>query len=867
MLTFESPFYEIKGVVVLRDHAVPTMFHYLAGPPRLTRSDDGRPNLLLLKYRHALDAMASTTPLVREQLGGGFLLFGVDCGLSEEVKEEIIRELQSRVPPDAGPISLVPVLYTKGTVNVIALDAQRPAAAAPTDDPETHSTFVRGILGVATPSLLQDQRAIFSLALSPDGVALLEDAYQSELSPIGVMYELEFSGLRPAIAIKATVDKKRVYEQLKLGLHIGVGSVSGDGSTPAEGQPAQPTPPGQPATPPATPPAAPPVAGQPTPPAPPGQQPAPPPRPTTPGQPSTPPGQPTMPGERSTPPAQPGAPAQPKSRTEVAVSADLSYAVEKLKQSGAITIEIVRQQEGKSVEEMEKTAMTLLKESILNEFFKPAMSNVPSPSAATNAASALAAANQVMATTPETNRGKAGAGTKVEVGFQLQMKREEELQTAVFDYSVVAPETRTHAPNGFFSALIGATEKAEHIREIDLDDEFFKILDVEVSTTADFGALDLKSIVVELQYGGTIEAPRVTGSATFLPDAVKPRRFQAFRDLDDFSYRYRVSYKFGQAERIAAQRQDYQTPWRTTTSRALVVHPPDDVAMLRVFLEPGIVDWDVVDRVETHLAYADPGNRFRAERTYLLDASSTRQEWLVRLSNPAHHAYDVRHVWHLKDHSEVPGPVETRRGAPLFVGDPFVDRLPIVIHPQVDPASVLRVEVELHYEDVANRFEVRKNIELSGPGFKQTPVSIPIMDSSQRQYTYRVILIKANGGAENQHPRRTDQLSIIVTEGGIYLDVDVRVFGNMTQSQVDALQVDLRSEPLDGERHRVESLLFEPGAPPKAVQRLLLRADRPQQFEYRTTLFTAEREPIESDWTVHEKEILPLQLSRLLAAA
>ncbi len=836
MLTFESPFYEFKGVVIFRDHAIATLFHYLAGPPRLTRGDDRRPNLLLLKYRNALDSMASTTPLVREQLGGGFLLFGVDCGLPDGVKDEIIRELQSRVPPDAGPVSLVPVLYTKGTVNVVALDAQRPAAGAPTGDADTHSKFVRGILGTATPSLLQDQRAIFSLSLTPDGVALLEDAYQSELSPIGVMYELEFSGLRPAIAIKATVDKKRVYEQLKLGLHIGVRSGGGAeaGNTPIDDQSEDPETPGeQPAE----------TAAED------GATPA-----TT--------------ETAAQPGAEEGATPKPakKPRTEVAVSADLSYAVEKLKESGAITIEIVRQQEGKSVDEMEKTAMTLLKESILNEFFKPAMSNVPSPTAATSAASALAAANQVMATTPDTSAGKAGpaGGTKVEIGFQLQMKREEELKTAVFDYSVVAPETRTHSPNGFFSALIGSTEKAQHIREIDLADEFFKILDVEVSTTADFAALDLKSLVVELQYGGTIDAPRVTGSATFLADDLKPRRFQAFRDVEDFSYRYRVTYKFGQAERIAAQRQDYQTPWRTTTSRALVVHPPDDVAMLRVFVEPGIVDWDVVDRVETQLVYDDPGNRFRAERTYLLNASSPRQEWLVRLTDPARTAYDVRHVWHLKDQSEVPAPSESRRGAQLFVGDPFVERLPIVIHPQVDPASVLRVEVELHYEDVANRFEVRKNIELSGPTFKPTAVSIPIVDSSKREYTYRVILIKANGGAENQHPQRTDQLSIIVTEGGIYLDVNVVVIGNMAQSKVDALQVDLRSEPLDGERQRVESLLFEPAAPPKVAQRLLLRADRAQQFEYRTTLFTADRGPIETDWMVHEKEILPLQLSRLL---
>lgn len=79
MLTFEAPFYEIHGVIVFRDHAVPNQFYYLAGRPRLSRDKDGRPMLLLLKYRHALDAMGSATARLREQLGGAFLTFGVDC--------------------------------------------------------------------------------------------------------------------------------------------------------------------------------------------------------------------------------------------------------------------------------------------------------------------------------------------------------------------------------------------------------------------------------------------------------------------------------------------------------------------------------------------------------------------------------------------------------------------------------------------------------------------------------------------------------------------------------------------------------------------------------------------------------------------
>ena len=172
MLTFESPFFEIEGVVVFRDHASLTTFHYLAGPPRLSRSPDGKPNLLLLKYRNALDAMGSASARAREQLGGAFLLFGVDCGVPQETKNAIASQLQSRVPPDAGPVNLVPVLYTKGKVSVVALDKQKPVAGAPEEEGGTAEQVRAG-----------DSRFVDSIApAGPTGNLLdLADARRSHL--------------------------------------------------------------------------------------------------------------------------------------------------------------------------------------------------------------------------------------------------------------------------------------------------------------------------------------------------------------------------------------------------------------------------------------------------------------------------------------------------------------------------------------------------------------------------------------------------------------------------------------------------------------------------------------------------------------
>ena len=843
MLTFESPFYEIEGVVVFRDHASLTTYHYLAGPPRLSRSPDGKPNLLLLKYRNALDAMGDASTRTREQLGGAFLLFGVDCGVSQETKNAIASQLQSRLPPDAGPVNLVPVLYTQGKVSVVALDKQQ-AVVVEAEESAEQSKFVRGILGTATPSLLQDQRAIFSLSLTPDAATLIEEAYQAELSPIGVMYELNFAGLRPALAVRARVDQHKVYQQFKLGLTLGVRPGSGtatdedeDADTDTEEN------------------AAAEASAE-------GDADA-----DTDTEENTDGG---ADADTDTHDGESAVQGGSGKRTQVAVNADLSLILEDLKQTGAIEIEIIRQQEGQSVDQMEKNAMDLLKESVLNEFFRPAMSNAPAAaSAATTAVTAANTATQLMATSHDTNKGlagskTAGSQTSVDIGFQLQYKRQEELKIVTYDYNVVAPETRTHAPNGFFSALLSDTEKEQHLREIDLRDRFFEVLDVDVSTTADFEALDLQALIVDLQYGGTPDNPSVTGSAEFTPTQKDPEHFQAFFEEENYSYRYKLNYKFGQSEAIAAQHHDYETPWRTTTSRALIAHPPDDIALLHVFLEPGVVDWEVVSRIETRLIYEDPAHQFSTERKFLLAQDSPRQEWIVRLTNPALRTYKMENRWHLKDLSELQGKVTEEQVPHLFVGDPFDDRLQITIFPQVEASNVARISVELFYEDPPNDFEVRKQVELEGPEFRRTSVTIPLMDSKRRDYTYTVSLIKPNGTAENHAPKETDQLSIVITEGGVYLDVDVALIGDLSALGVDALQLDLRSEPLDGELAKIESHLFLPGPEKRISKRLLLRADRPQAFEYRALVLAGGRE-ILSDWTQHQSKILLLQLQRLLS--
>ncbi|MCA9652502.1 MAG: hypothetical protein KC501_21480 [Myxococcales bacterium] len=796
MLSLETPYYEIEGIVVFRDHALPTLFHYLAGPPRLTVRD-GKPHFRLLKYREAL-AGSTLSPSTRDQLGGGFLTFGVDCRVDEEtldaVRTGLIELLSDQIASLEDEIALVPVLYTKGTVRLLAID-QCSGLADAEPEPATstpQSRFVRGILGTATPSLMGHQEAIFSVALAPDGVALIEGAYRAELSPIGVIYELELSGLRPALAVRVRTDQKKVYQSLKM--ELGLGIEAGTDAPASEGE------------------------------------------------------------TRSSP-------------RGVALDAELSRAVASLVESGAIEIELLQQQEGPEVDRIREAAMKMVKEDILAEMFSP----TPTAQAAPSLDSATRGAGELAASTAALGRGLSSGHDQdhaLELGFQLRYKKEEELEVRTYRYDVARPEPRTHAPNAFFSLLTRDTTLDQHITEVGLDDPFFQLLQLEVeTTTTDFARLGLQTIVVELQYGGTLEAPRQSASLLFTPADPSPKGFRAFRDQDDFSYRYRVDYRFADSDEVAAASLRHTTEWRTTTKRTLVVHPPEDLDLLQVYVEPAVVDWKLVRTIEVALAYSDPASGFRSERSYVLEEGSPRREWVLRIPVGAPREYSVRPTWTLANGTKVSGEPTVHAHPRLFVEGPFTGRLRVRVVPAVDPTSVGLIVGELVHVDPGTGLESRRSLSLEPP-FRPTTLELPLIDPAHDEYSwsYRLFAPGASTPAEEKGPIVGNAKVQVISEGDVvHLEIEVVIVGDLAAAEVLAVQVDLRAPPPPGRQPQIHSLLFEMGGETRIKQRLALRADRDPLYEVQTTVMTMGGDAIVSEWNEHTGPVLGLDLATLMS--
>jgi hypothetical protein len=225
MLYLNPPFHVVDGVSLMPDHADPLQFYYLPLSPHLTLLTDPAtnqrvPQVQLIEFK----GMISPTPGAEvTEVTGGFLNFDCNLGADPGQLAEIGRQLQGiaglREPPRLAPVPVI-----DGAVRMMLLGAESPdpdnqpkppiTGGAPVP-PVTTPKFVVKINQAGKPSLYGDNQASFSVQLDQAGAVIMRQALMGEMSPIGVIYDLTFVGLRPAYNVTVTADWNRVQTHLE----------------------------------------------------------------------------------------------------------------------------------------------------------------------------------------------------------------------------------------------------------------------------------------------------------------------------------------------------------------------------------------------------------------------------------------------------------------------------------------------------------------------------------------------------------------------------------------------------------------------------------------------------------------------------
>lgn len=210
MLDLGKPYGEYEGLVFYGDHEDDSLVYYLPDEVGLAPRN-GQKRVYELFFQFFQESkMVSGTARDLEASAGSFLQLGVCCTVKPDRLKKALKKLKAAHElPDN--LSATTPMWSDGTVKLITFDAES------TDDFSANKKgerFVEQIKGSQKPSLASgDLKSIFSVELDRRGTELVHSALLGGSGAVaGVIYDLKFTGIRPAAAIKIKADLSKCQE-------------------------------------------------------------------------------------------------------------------------------------------------------------------------------------------------------------------------------------------------------------------------------------------------------------------------------------------------------------------------------------------------------------------------------------------------------------------------------------------------------------------------------------------------------------------------------------------------------------------------------------------------------------------------------
>jgi hypothetical protein len=342
-----------------------------------------------------------------------------------------------------------------------------------------------------------------------------------------------------------------------------------------------------------------------------------------------------------------------------------------------------------------------------------------------------------------TSGGGAGApgGMGVSLAFKMQIINQEELKTVKVHYNRTEAIQLPYNPPGFIGLLTQDIGPG-HFFEVDLDDPFFRTIDIVTDAPIDYDRIGLISAQMALDYGSPAD-PAGVKHVDFSFDKAGPKEqgHSFFMNaLRDTSFKVGVQYHFDQLSGWEGEKLSYDLPVKTTEDRTLLLNPFEDFGFLEIKVLPGDIDPSAVKSTDVHLRYEDPGV-FVKEQVITLKPDSPEQTWKLRLTHPERREVSHFFVHHLVDGSVRQSPTVTSSATTIAVDDSFEDALDIEFVPIYNTATIRSVFALVHYEDPAHSYVRDVQLEFSGDAPERQRLHIALFDPNVKEYqlTYTVL--------------------------------------------------------------------------------------------------------------------------------
>lgn len=374
----------------------------------------------------------------------------------------------------------------------------------------------------------------------------------------------------------------------------------------------------------------------------------------------------------------------------------------------------------------------------------------------------------------------------------------------------------------FFSGMT-PEQIAQHVREVDLEDDFFKTLSLNVKAFADYS--EVTYVKVDIDYAGEIK------SFTFNNDDDAPGSWDPrLRDGNrEYRYRYEVAFKSNPNATLS-------TGWQTEKTRELNINVGRP-GQLALDVLAGQVDWEnLIEQVQVTVSYEDRRNDIDKESTTLIlkkdGPSAGYNRWLYK---PQEEPVRWQAKYFLKSGQEMESDRMTTTDRQIVINDTFVDILQVVVVPAGQVEAVNQAIVDLRYQD-SSGYRATKTFSISRPDFFAV-WKVPLISPNQRGWEWRRIALYKDGTHDESGWEQMDgsQTLAVSWESPPYLNVSVNpVLVKFDRAPVVEVTLTYKGRVVEGESPA--TFLFEEKK--KQTWTLRVEDDSITDYDWEVTYYT-----------------------------
>lgn len=434
-----------------------------------------------------------------------------------------------------------------------------------------------------------------------------------------------------------------------------------------------------------------------------------------------------------------------------------------------------------------------------------------------------------------------------------RLKRVQEIDMTSFEMTMEIEPTMEYevAPQGTLATFLrGRSDMDAFVRQVDLDSDFFKTLDLSVRAFANWAEDDVAFVEVEVQYKQGSE--HKVQSFTFTPQDTEPKKWDpALVDgKREYEYRWRVGFQ----GREAGQWSRYER----TSARNLNV-AVETPGKLQVDVTGVGLDFEnVVDAVLVHMRYSDRANGVEeVSHSVLLTAQTLSGNWSRLVYAPWERPIEYRVEYLLKSGKTVEQGWKQTSGPTrnLLVTRPEIDVLDLTLIPAGNWDNTIQAALSLRYDDGEYHRDAQFNFKASNE-FKKWAVLM--LDPRKRTFQYRVLATFKNGDVQETEwlTREGDQALPVIVDPTPRLVVKV-TGAVLDYASTPLVKVDLEYKDPQGESD-VETFSLQNAADVHTWS-VPLREGGPRQYRYKITYYPVEGDPVERDWVTTTTELVVVE--------